>query len=85
LFDIPRSAAFSPGDSVITTGFQGVFPPNLLFGIVADDEPSFDGEFLNVPVIWTVDFQSLRYVQLTETTDASQINSLENTANQATP
>jgi rod shape-determining protein MreC len=85
LFDIPRSAAFSPGDSVITTGFQGVFPPKLLFGIVADEEPFFDGEFLNVPVNWAVDFQSLRYVQLAETTDANQIDSLQNTFNLSTP
>lgn len=85
LFDIPRSAEFSPGDSVITTGFQGVFPPNLLFGIVANDEAPFDGEFLSVPVNWVVDFQSLRYVQLAKTKDTNQINSLQNTVNPSAP
>ncbi|MBT6162068.1 MAG: rod shape-determining protein MreC [Crocinitomicaceae bacterium] len=85
LFDIPRSAAFKPGDSVITTGFQGVFPPDILFGTVANEEPYFDGEFLNVPVQWAAEFQSLRYVHLTDTNDGADIDSLEGTFNHSVP
>jgi len=85
LYDIPRSADLTPGDSVLTTGFQGVFPSDLLFGTVADEPPFFDGEFLNVPVNWSANFQSLRYVQLTETPDKALIDSLQSTANLSTP
>jgi rod shape-determining protein MreC len=85
LFDIPRSADLKPGDSVLTTGFQGVFPPDLLFGTVADEPPFFDGEFLNVPVNWSANFQSLRYVQLTVTPDRKLLDSLQSTVNLSTP
>jgi len=77
LYDIPRSATFAPGDSVLTTGFQGVFPADILFGIIADEAPYFDGEFLNIPVIWKADFQALRYVQLSVVDDRNLLDSLE--------
>jgi rod shape-determining protein MreC len=85
LLDIPRSANFSAGDSILTTGFQGVFPADLLFGVVSEEAPFFDGEFLNVPVTWSTDFQALRYAQVAELKDRALLDDMENSMNDTQP
>lgn len=76
LYDVPRSAVFTAGDSVVTSGFQGYFPVGLMVGTVAEDGPEFDGQFLNVPVQLAADFRTLRYVELATTSGRMEIQSL---------
>ena len=62
--DIPRSATIAVGDTVFSTGFQGVFPADLPIGIVKRVTQNPSDEFLTVELNWAVDFHALRYVEL---------------------
>ena len=85
VYDVPRSATFSPGDSVLSSGFQGYFPAGLLVGNIADEAPEFDGQFLNVPITLAADFRSIRYVQIAAPIGESEINDLIHSDNQQSP
>lgn len=76
LYDVPRSAVFAAGDSVVSSGFQGYFPAGLMVGTVAEESPEFDGQFLNVPVQLAANFRTLRYVELATTGGEMEIQSL---------
>lgn len=84
LVDVPRLTPNEEGDSIFSTGFQGIFPPDLLFGTVSG-EAIFDGEFLNLPIQFATDFQRLRYVQVVSTSDNPQLDSLMETIDFNTP
>ena len=62
--DVPRSATITIGDTVFSTGFQGVFPADLPIGIVKRVTQNPSDEFLTVELTWAVDFNALRYVEL---------------------
>jgi len=76
LLDIPISAQFSPGDAVLTSGFQGYFPAGMVIGHVAEDPTEFDGQFLSVPVVLAADFRSMRYVEITDIEDRNDIEAM---------
>lgn len=76
LHDIPRSATFNPGDSVLTSGYQGYFPSGMLMGYVAATEPYFDGQFLNVRLDLAADFRSLQYLEIVDVTHREAIEAL---------
>ena len=77
LYDVPRSAVFTAGDSVISSGFQGYFPPGLMVGRVADEETDFDGQF-SAFLQLAADFRSIRYVELASLQGRDEIRSLGN-------
>ena len=81
LQDLPRSATFSPGDSVLTSGFQGYFPAGMLIGWIADETPEFDGQFLTIGIELAADFRSLNYVEAMSIMDWESIEALS----QSTP
>ena len=85
VYDVPRSAPFSPGDSVLSSGFQGYFPAGLLVGSIADEAPEFDGQFLNVPITLAADFRAIRYVQIAAPLGESEINGLSHSDSQQSP
>ena len=85
VYDVPRSATFGAGDSILSSGFQGYFPSGLLMGTVADETPEFDGQFLNVPVTLAADFRSIRYVQIASPQGKSEIENLTNTNGHQSP
>ena len=76
LEDIPRSSNVSPGDTIFTSGFQGVFPPELMFGFVSSLPPEQDGEFQRIQVRLGAPFQSLRYIHVLDQMASQDIDSL---------
>ena len=50
--DIPRAQLVLPGDTVTTTGFDGVFPPDIPVGLVDDVEGNEADEFQTVDRAW---------------------------------
>ena len=76
LEDIPRSLNVAPGDTVFTSGFQGVFPPEFLFGFVTAAPPELDGEFQRVQIEIGAPFQSLRYIHIVDHTSSAAIEDL---------
>lgn len=84
LVDVPRRTIYATGDSIFSTGYQGIFPPDLLFGTVSG-EATFDGEFLKLPVQFAADFQRLRYVQVVSAPASAELESLMETIQINTP
>lgn len=63
LTDLPRHAVYNAGDSVLTSGFSSIFPPNLLVGVV--DTIRGRNSFQNankIPVRFATDFGNVRNV-----------------------
>ena len=66
LEDIPRSISVAAGDTVFTSGFQGIFPAELTFGFVASTTPEQDGEFQRIQLQLGAPFQALRYIHVVD-------------------
>lgn len=77
--DIPRSATIAVGDTVFSTGFQGVFPPDLPIGVVQRVTQNPSDEFLTVELTWAVDFNALRYVEILRGPDWPEFSQIEAT------
>ena len=85
IYDVPRSASFEQGDSVLSSGFQGYFPAGLFIGNVAEETPDFDGQFLTVPVTLAANFRTIRYVQIASVRGLQELEGLTNTSGQPSP
>jgi len=64
---VDRSEDIKPGDMVVTSGLDGIFPRGLLVGTVARVSKERPGLFLNVEVKAAVDFRELEQVMILTT------------------
>ena len=74
--DVFKSALILPGNSVITTGFQGVFPPGLEIGTVLKVKSDDDDNFQTISIDLGADFYSIRYVEFIQNSDNLSVDSL---------
>lgn len=81
MFDVPRSTSVFPGDTLYTTGLQGIFPPDVPLGTVVDQSSENGEEFMTLEFNFLADFRSIRYVECVERPDAQLIDSLLNAFN----
>jgi rod shape-determining protein MreC len=58
LTEIPTHVSLVPGDTIVTSGFSSIFPPELMLGTVVKSDNS-SGNFLNVDVLLSIDFRQL--------------------------
>jgi len=64
---VDRSEDLKPGDMIVTSGMDGIFPRGLLVGKVARVSQEGPGLFLNVEVKAAVDFRELEQVMILTT------------------
>lgn len=77
LLYVPRHVKTQEGDSVITSGFNAVFPEGILIGIISKVEPDKkDPNYLDLTVKLSTDFSKLTYVYLVENTRFNELDSL---------
>jgi rod shape-determining protein MreC len=77
LLYVPRHVKASKGDTVITSGFNAVFPEGLLIGQISKVEVNKkDPNYLAITVKLSTDFSKLTYVYLVENTQFQEIDSL---------
>lgn len=62
LSDIPSHVDLNVGDTVITRGSGGIFPPNLMVGTILDYTPIEGTDFYSINVKLAVDFNNVSYV-----------------------
>ncbi len=74
---IPRHVALQIGDTVVTSGFNTIFPEGYQAGTIADFNISDDATFYNVKVKLATDFYSLKYVYVVKNMEAAEKDSLE--------
>jgi rod shape-determining protein MreC len=61
---VDRSEDVKPGDMIVTSGMDGIFPRGLLVGTVTHVSQEGPGLFLNVEVKAAVDFRELEQVMI---------------------
>ena len=64
---VERSEDIKPGDMIVTSGMDGIFPRGLLVGTVARVSREGPGLFLNIEVKAAVDFRELEQVMILTT------------------
>lgn len=74
--DMPLHHVVAPGDTVVTSGYSSIFPPDVPIGI-AGESIMVDGSVFNVKVTLFQDFSSLKYVSIVENLDRDEIQALE--------
>lgn len=66
LQELPKHTRFQPGDTVVTSGYSGVFPGGIPVGIVLSDNEGRKENFFTVKVHLTTDFATLSTVQIVQ-------------------
>ncbi|MCD8388362.1 MAG: rod shape-determining protein MreC [Bacteroidales bacterium] len=64
LQELPRHTVFQPGDTVVTSGYSGVFPEGIPVGIVMADNEHKNENFFTLKVKLSTDFATLSNVQV---------------------
>lgn len=77
LLYVPRHVKASKGDTVISSGFNAVFPEGILIGKISKVEVNKnDPNYLALTVKLSIDFSKLTYVYLVENTRFQELDSL---------
>lgn len=66
LLYIPRHVNLSWGDTIVTSGFNAVFPEGIMIGTIEDFNILEEKTFHDIKVKLSVNFQSLSYVYIVE-------------------
>ncbi|WP_165024771.1 MULTISPECIES: rod shape-determining protein MreC [unclassified Dysgonomonas] len=64
LTDYPKFEKFEVGDSIITSGFSGIFPEGIFVGVVEDYVSQSNDNFYSLKIKLSTDFSSLKNVLL---------------------
>ena len=85
VLDMPRAQLVLPGDTVTTTGYDGVFPPDIPVGVVADVEGNEADEFQTVVIALGAQYLSARHVTWLQSARTARIDSLSNPSSPSAP
>lgn len=78
LLYVPRHYSIEIGDSILTSGYSGIFPENLTIGYIHSIDLSDDAPFFNIKVKLANDFYKVAYVEVAESVQLPEIDSLQN-------
>ena len=67
---------FEPGDTVFTSGYSSIFPPDIALGTTGESK-IVNGATYEIEVTLFEDFGSLRYVTIVENLGKDEIRRLE--------
>ncbi len=62
LNDIPVHINIITGDTIVTSGYSGIYPPGTIIGTVGEVRPEEDAAFYDIDVKLSTEFQELSYV-----------------------
>lgn len=79
LEDIPRHSQVKPGDTIVTTGFSAVFPPDILVGVVMAPPKGKKMSLSNIKVRLATDFSTLSTVQVVVNSKRKELADIEET------
>jgi len=74
---IPRHVKPEPGDTILTSGYNAVFPPGVLIGVIHDVRLSEEAPFYNITIELAQDFGKLAFVEIVKSNLRHEIDSLE--------
>ena len=76
LKEIPLQFKFAPGDTVYTSGYSTIFPPDIPIG-VAGESKSINGATNEIKVDLFQNHKALKYVTIVSNTRAAEIEAIE--------
>lgn len=76
LKEIPHHVEFHEGDTVFTSGFSSIFPPDIPLGIIGESR-IVNGATYEIDVELLEDFGALRYVTIVDNTGREDMKRLE--------
>ncbi len=74
---IPRHIPLREGDTVVTSGFNAIFPPGVVIGVIESFSLSDESAFYDATLELENDFTSLRYVNVVANKQKTEKDSLE--------
>lgn len=74
---IPRHVALNVGDTIVTSGYNAVFPEGVLIGLVQDVKLNEEAQFHTVKVLLSQDFGKLNFVEVVKSNLKREKDSLE--------
>ncbi len=74
---VPRHVEIHPGDSIVTSGYNAVFPPGIPVGIVESIDIEENETFYNIVILLANDFSRVSYVYLISNKFKVEKDSLE--------
>ncbi|MFC6997355.1 rod shape-determining protein MreC [Rufibacter roseus] len=74
---ITLSEKVMKGDTVVTSGFGGIYPQGIMVGRVIDVRRELDKSFFTITVQLAVDFEKLAYVYVVENKNQAELDSLK--------
>jgi rod shape-determining protein MreC len=76
IVDIPTHIEIHPGDSLLTSGFSLVFPPNILVGTIHEVTQSATGSLNSARIRYSTDFNSLKDVYVIKNNHRNELDML---------
>lgn len=76
LKEIPHHVEFQPGDTVYTSGYSSIFPPDIPLGTVGEAK-IVNGATYEIKVTLFEDYGALRYVTIVDNLGKEEIKALE--------
>lgn len=80
LLYVPRHYEIDVGDTVLTTGYSGIFPENILIGSISSVDLRHDAPFYDITVKLINDFYKISFVEVTEFVDFEELDSIQSIA-----
>ena len=77
LKEVPHHVEFHQGDTVYTSGYSSIFPPDIPLG-TAGEAKIVNGATYEIDIMLFEDFGALRYVTVVENMGQDEIRNLEN-------
>jgi rod shape-determining protein MreC len=74
---IPRHVKPQAGDSVVTSGYNAVFPEGILVGLIREVELAEEAAFNDIKVELAQDFTKLSFVEIVRSNMKKEMDSLE--------
>lgn len=74
---IPRHVQPIPGDTIVTSGYSGIFPEGILIGTIAEKSLIEGAPFYDLKVKLSHDFRKLSYVAVVKSNLLPELDSLE--------
>src|SRR5690606_4492481 len=76
LIYVPRHVEIEIGDTIVTSGYNSIFPEGIPVGLVEEVAPGEETNYLDITIKLTADFTKLTYVYLVENTMEVELDSL---------
>jgi len=74
---IPRHVTPQVGDTIVTSGFNAIFPPDVFVGIISTANLKAESQFWDIKVELAQDFSRLAFVEIVRSFQKTEKDSLE--------